>query len=161
MSIRFVEMTASHVEPVAALEAAVSTAPWSRGLFADELTLDASERFWLVAVDGAGDADGSVVGFGGLMFVGEDAHLMNIAVAPTVRRRGIGRRLFDALAQAAMDRGCVHLTLEVRVSNSSAIALYEDRGMHSVGVRPGYYEDGEDASIMWWYDMALANEVTT
>ena len=75
-------------------------------------------------------------------------HLMNIAVDPASRRRGIARALLEALlARAGRE---VPYTLEVRPSNTSAIALYEQFGFRSAGVRPRYYQDtGEDALIMW------------
>jgi ribosomal-protein-alanine N-acetyltransferase len=75
-------------------------------------------------------------------------HLMNIAVAPERRRSGVASRLLDRLLGEA--KGVLPLTLEVRVSNHQAIAMYERFGFRSAGVRPRYYHDnGEDALIMW------------
>jgi len=78
----------------------------------------------------------------------EAYHLMNIAVDPARRRRGIARMLIDAMIErAGID---ANFTLEVRVSNVGAIALYESYGFRSVGTRRRYYQDtGEDAIIMW------------
>ena len=75
-------------------------------------------------------------------------HLMNIAVDPVLRRRGVARALIDAMIErAGVD---ANFTLEVRVSNAGAIALYESYGFRSVGTRRRYYADtGEDALIMW------------
>jgi [ribosomal protein S18]-alanine N-acetyltransferase len=73
---------------------------------------------------------------------------MNIAVAPEQRRHGIAGRLLEHLFEEA--RGVLPFTLEVRVSNHGAIAMYERFGFRSAGVRPRYYHDnGEDALIMW------------
>jgi ribosomal-protein-alanine N-acetyltransferase len=75
-------------------------------------------------------------------------HLMNIAVEPTSRRRGIANALLEALLQRAGQEE--PYTLEVRPSNAPAIALYEQFGFRSAGIRPRYYQDtGEDALIMW------------
>jgi ribosomal-protein-alanine N-acetyltransferase len=75
-------------------------------------------------------------------------HLMNVAVAPERRRRGVARRLILRLLEEAGRE--LPFTLEVRVSNRAAIAMYEDLGFRSAGVRPRYYQDnGEDALIMW------------
>jgi [ribosomal protein S18]-alanine N-acetyltransferase len=75
-------------------------------------------------------------------------HLMNIAVDPIVRRRGLGSRLLDAMLERAGADSAY--TLEVRTSNMPAIALYERYGFRSAGTRPRYYQDtGEDAMIMW------------
>jgi ribosomal-protein-alanine N-acetyltransferase len=75
-------------------------------------------------------------------------HLMNVAVTPERRRRGVARRLVSQLLDEAGRE--LPFTLEVRVSNRSAIAMYEGLGFRSAGVRPRYYQDnGEDALIMW------------
>jgi ribosomal-protein-alanine N-acetyltransferase len=75
-------------------------------------------------------------------------HLMNVAVAPERRRAGIASRLIDQLVEEAGRE--LPFTLEVRVSNRAAIAMYEQLGFRSAGVRPRYYQDnGEDALIMW------------
>ena len=75
-------------------------------------------------------------------------HLMNIAVDPAARRRGLASRLLDAMLERAGHDGS--FTLEVRTSNAPAIALYERYGFRASGTRPRYYQDtGEDAVIMW------------
>jgi ribosomal-protein-alanine N-acetyltransferase len=75
-------------------------------------------------------------------------HLMNVAVAPERRRMGVATRLISELLEVS--GGVLPLTLEVRVSNTEAIAMYEGLGFRSAGVRPRYYQDnGEDALIMW------------
>jgi [ribosomal protein S18]-alanine N-acetyltransferase len=75
-------------------------------------------------------------------------HLMNVAVAPQWRRRGVASRLIERLVEEG--GGELPFTLEVRVSNREAIAMYERLGFRSAGVRPRYYQDnGEDALIMW------------
>jgi ribosomal-protein-alanine N-acetyltransferase len=75
-------------------------------------------------------------------------HLMNIAVDPAVRRRGFGHRLLEGLFERAGQDASY--TLEVRTSNTPAIALYEQYGFRAAGTRPRYYQDtGEDAMIMW------------
>jgi [ribosomal protein S18]-alanine N-acetyltransferase len=75
-------------------------------------------------------------------------HLMNVAVSPESRRRGIARRLIRRLLEEAGRE--LPFTLEVRVSNRGAISMYEELGFRSAGVRPRYYQDnGEDALVMW------------
>jgi ribosomal-protein-alanine N-acetyltransferase len=77
-------------------------------------------------------------------------HVMNVAVAPTHRRRGIASTLLEKLFELTAGRGRRGYTLEVRVSNQEAIALYERLGFKARGVRRGYYTDNrEDALIMW------------
>lgn len=144
-------MTEDDLDAMEAIEAAVSEEPWTRSLFAGELELHPAERHWLVAVGPAG-----LVGFGGMRYVVEDAHLMNVAVAPESARLGIGKRLVVALTLEAIDRGAKNLTLEVRVDNEPAKALYFGLKMAPVGLRPGYYRGGRDALVLWAHDIDRA-----
>lgn len=142
-------MTPDDVPAVAGLEAAVSAEPWSAKLFADEFAVVAHDsRRWVVA-----EADGALVGFGGLMIVGDEGHVMNLAADPSRRRTGIGRRLLSALWDEAVAAGVRHLTLEVRLDNEAARALYHRFGFAPVGVRRGYYGDGTDALVLWVHDI--------
>lgn len=139
-------MTEAHLPEVLDLERRTYATPWSEQIFRDELA--AENRLYLVALD----AEGRVVGYGGVMEVGEEAHITTVAVDPAHRRSRIGTRLMLELVTGAIERGAKSLTLEVRVSNASAQALYRRFGMVPVGVRKAYYVD-EDALIMWAHDI--------
>lgn len=137
-------MRRRHLRAVTAIERAVSPHPWSHSLFAGELRMPSS-RFWVVARGGT-----RVVGFGGLMVVGDEGHITNLAVHPEWRRRGIATRMLMVLVDEASERGVSDLTLEVRLSNDPAQGLYRRFGFAPGGIRPRYYRDnGEDALIMW------------
>ena len=138
-------MDLDDLESVVMLEQASQPAPWSETVFRDELAAD--NRIYLVALD-----NDAVVGFGGVMVVGDEAHTTNLLVSPTHRRHGLGRKLMAALVARAVERGARHLTLEVRTSNEAARALYAGLGLAPVGVRPGYYGT-EDALILWAHDI--------
>jgi ribosomal-protein-alanine N-acetyltransferase len=84
-----------------------------------------------------------------------DAHVTNIAVAADRQHAGVGTRLLAELAWKAIDRGCEAMTLEVRVSNTGAQALYRKFGFVPAGVRQRYYENTEDAIVMWCHDIGL------
>lgn len=127
------------------LEAANQPNPWSEGMFSDEIT--AQNRVYLAILDGD-----RLFGYGGLMVVAEEAHILNLLVAPDQRRNGLGRLLVIALIKEAILLGAKHLTLEVRSRNSAAIDLYRKCGLAPVGIRPGYYGD-DDAVIMWAHDI--------
>jgi ribosomal-protein-alanine N-acetyltransferase len=137
-------LTLEDLETVVAMEAANRPAPWTEGVFRDELA--AENRIYLAA-----DEDG-VVGWGGLMLVGAEAHVTNLLVDPEWRRRGIGLELMLALIEAAVSEGARHLTLEVRSKNEEARRLYARLGLAPVGVRRGYYGD-DDALILWVHDI--------
>jgi [ribosomal protein S18]-alanine N-acetyltransferase len=126
------------------LEAAHQPAPWSQKVFEDELT--AAGRIYLAV------GDTELTGYGGVMVVGEEAHITNLFVEPESRGHGIGGRLLVGLIEAAIDSGARNLTLEVRVDNEPARALYASLGLAPVGIRPAYYGDA-DALILWVHDI--------
>jgi ribosomal-protein-alanine N-acetyltransferase len=134
-------MTTADVAAVADLEGASFDVPWPPEVFFEELS--APSRWYLVA-----ECEHGVTAYGGIMLADGDAHVMTIAVSPDHRRSGAGKRMLLALIDAALEMGANAITLEVAVSNRSAIALYEVFGFEAVGTRPGYY-GGEDALIMW------------
>ncbi len=141
-----------HLADVMEIEQVSYPKPWSRNVFQSELELARSgERYYLAARVG-----GVVIGYAGLMFVVGDAHVTNIAVAADRQRSGVATRLLAALAWEAIDRGCEAMTLEVRVSNSGAQALYRSFGFVPAGVRQRYYENTEDAIVMWCHDIGAA-----
>jgi ribosomal-protein-alanine N-acetyltransferase len=141
-----------HLADILAIEHVSYPKPWSRGVFQSELELTrGSDRYYIVARSGA-----TVVGYAGLMFVVGDAHVTNIAVTADRQRTGIATRMLADLAWEAINRGCDAMTLEVRVSNTGAQALYRRFGFVPAGVRQRYYENTEDAIVMWCHDIGEA-----
>ena len=140
--MRMERMDAKHVSQVAALEAICFQDPWSENSVASELNNPLS--FWLVALEGD-----RVAGYVGSQTVVGETDMMNVAVHPDFRRRGVAEALILALVEElkAMDSHC--LTLEVRASNAPAIALYEKMGFSQIGLRKNYYRNPrEDALIL-------------
>ncbi len=135
-------MTRSHISQIAALEKACFSMPWSDKAIESELTNPLS--LWLVALDGD-----RVTGYVGSQSVMGEADMMNIAVAAPYRRQGVAQSLICALMQALKNKDVRCLTLEVRVSNAAALAMYEKLGFAQIGRRPGYYTaPKEDALIL-------------
>ncbi len=98
----------------------------------------------------APSAEYPIIGYGGVWLVVDEAHVTTIAVAPAYRGRGVGELLLNALIDHAYALAAQRMTLEVRVSNTSAQHLYLKYGFQIAGTRPRYYTDnGEDALIMW------------
>lgn len=113
---------------------------------ADALRRDVGARD--AAVLGA-RREGALLGFGVVRLLADEAHVLTLAVLPTVRGRGIGGALLAALREAAVGLGARTLTLEVREHNAPAIRLYRSAGLREVGRRRRYYQDtGEDALLM-------------
>jgi len=127
------------------IERASYPTPWSRSMFASELAKPSSICL------GAFDLETrELVGYLVISRYVDAWHVMNVAVSPERRRRGIATSLLERLFEVTAGRGRRGYTLEVRVSNSDAIALYERLGFKPRGVRRGYYTDNrEDALIMW------------
>jgi ribosomal-protein-alanine acetyltransferase len=138
--------TATDLAAIVAVDRASGAVGWSPATFADELARP--DRRWLVT-----EIDGQVVGVAGVADLAGDAHVLAVGVLPAARRRGIATGLVRGLLRAAIDDlGSVRVTLEVRRSNAAARALYARCGFAEVGVRPGYYADGEDAVVLWCDD---------
>lgn len=128
---------------VGAVERASFSAGWPKTAFQHELTNNAVARYLVL------ERAGTVVGFAGLWIMLDEAHIVTVAILPRERRRGYARRLVLALLDLAVEEGMTSATLECRVSNDAARALYRDFGFHEVGSRKRYYADnGEDAVIM-------------
>ena len=137
-----VKMNESHVMAVAELESMLFSAHWDAASVQSELQNELS--LWLVAVD-----NGFVQGYIGSQTVLGESDMLNLAVHPDHRRKGIGRLLTQALCDSLKEGGSHCITLEVRVSNEPAKTLYESMGFVPVGRRPRYYSRPiEDADIL-------------
>ena len=136
-------MTADHVAAVAELEKiCFGTEAWSEKSVASELANQLS--LWLVVLE-----EDAVAGYVGSQTVMDETDMMNVAVHPDHRRKGIAEALVDALVEALKEKGSHCLTLEVRASNAPAIGLYEKLGFQQVGLRKNYYRNPkEDALIL-------------
>lgn len=146
-TLRFVQLTEEHIPEILAIEKLSNSAPWSEGSFRNEL--DHSHARFLVAY-----LDGRIVGYGGMWLVVDEAHITNVAVAPSERRKGIGKQLMIELLFEAKRAGMACSTLEVRANNAAAIGLYENLGYVTTASRTGYYPDNrEDAAVMWLFDL--------
>jgi ribosomal-protein-alanine N-acetyltransferase len=131
----------SDLPAVISIERRSFPTPWSLAMFVLELSKPSG--ICLAATDGD-----ELLGYLVCSRYDQVWHLMNVAVSPERRRAGIARRLISKLVEES--GGKLPFTLEVRVSNHPAIAMYERLGFRSAGVRPRYYQDnGEDALIMW------------
>jgi ribosomal-protein-alanine N-acetyltransferase len=131
------------LESVMAIETRVYPFPWSRGIFADCLRVGYS--CWVL------ELDQSIVGYAVLSAGAGEAHILNICISPNYQGQGHGARLLNRLVDLSRWHQASSLFLEVRPSNTVAVAMYQDYGFSVVGRRPNYYpsEDGrEDALIM-------------
>ena len=147
--VAIVPMLAGHIEAVMPYEREMfGTEAWTANGYRTELA-DVARRYYLAAEA----ADGSVLGWAGLLVVGESAEILTVGVVPAARRRGIARALLNGLIEEATRRGAVEAFLEVRVDNDAARGLYVADGFVEVGMRPGYYDGGRVAAVVMRRDL--------
>ena len=143
--MQIVPMTAAHVDQVAALERVCFSDPWSADALREEL--DNPHAVFTVA-----EESGRVLGYVGMHHLVDEGFITNVAVSPDARRQGVAQALLGALADYGTAHSLYRITLEVRVGNVPAIALYERLGYVRDGVRPGFYSHPtEDAAIYSLY----------
>jgi ribosomal-protein-alanine N-acetyltransferase len=146
-------MRRRHLRQAMPIENDAYPTSWSRAVFESELdqTRDGSRRY-LVARVGR-----QVVGYAGVWMVpdpgGAQAHVTNVVVGTDHRRQGVATRLLVALADDIIERGCVAWTLEVRATSEGAQDLYRRFGFAPAGIRKRYYDNREDAIVMWCHDI--------
>lgn len=134
-------MNESHVAQIAELEKICFSDPWSENSVASELNNPLS--VWLVA-----EENGVVCGYVGSQTVLDETDMMNIAVHPDFRRKGIAAALIAELVRLLKERGSRILRLEVRESNAPAIALYETMGFTQLGLRKNYYRNPKENALI-------------
>lgn len=143
MKIEIREMLMEDVPQVASLERRIFSLPWSEKSFAGSL-VSGDTGYYTAWVDGA------LAGYCGYLRSFCEADITNVAVAMEYRNRGVGYAMLCAMMEEGRKKGIERYTLEVRVSNTAAISLYEKLGFERAGIRPGFYDrPKEDALIMW------------
>ena len=148
VEVHLVALRRRHLRSVMRIEAQVYPHPWTLPLFMSELNLRTSRTYVAARVEG------SVVGYAGVMYTGDESHVTTIAVDPRWHRHKIASRMLAHLARVSRERSVRHMTLEVRVANTGAQALYRKFGFEPAGIRKNYYaETKEDALIMWAHDI--------
>jgi [ribosomal protein S18]-alanine N-acetyltransferase len=149
IEVRIAPMRRRHLRTIMRIEKQVYPRPWTVGVFAAEIS--GRDRYYVVAKVGS-----VLVGYAGMLYSLDDAHVTNIAVDPAWHRHQIGSRLLVMLMREALAHGTRNVTLEVRVSNTGAQAMYHRFGFVPAGIRARYYENTEDAIVMWANDIDTA-----
>ena len=144
MDYKIVPATREHIDGIVKIENACFSAPWTRENIAGEL---ANENARFLAAE-----CGETIGYIGVHEIAGEAYISNIAVLSAYRGKGAGEALLTRASDDARERGCAFITLEVRGSNTAAIALYEKCGFEKAGVRKNFYSNpAEDAIIYTKY----------
>ena len=151
MTLELRRLELDDLDAIEGIESVSYRTPWSRSMFTSELAKPSSLS--LAAVDD----DGTLVGYLVLSKQVDAWHVMNVAVAPEHRRRGVASALLARLLEVTKGDAERGHTLEVRVSNLGAIALYERFGFQRRGLRRAYYTDNREDAVIMWRDPELAD----
>ena len=141
-------MKLSDIDMVMELEHASFPEPWPRSLYEREVSQGRFSHYLVIVPAEAGAGLPPLLGQGGYWLIGEEAHIVTIAVAAAWRRHRLGKWLLLTLMAAARQGGAAMVTLEVRPSNGPALALYYQLGFVQIGQRRRYYPNGEDAYVL-------------
>lgn len=140
---QFRPMTEDDLDAIMAIEPHIYSHPWSRGNFSDSLI--SGYPAWVLL------CDAKIIGYALMMLVLDEAHLLNLSIAKAYQKQGLGRLLLEHMINIAKKHHAANMFLEVRPSNISAIALYENIGFNEMAIRRGYYpahNGREDAVLM-------------
>jgi ribosomal-protein-alanine N-acetyltransferase len=145
---RIMPLQLEHIDGVLEVDRLSFSIPWSRASFENEAVQNDFARY-VVAVSG-----GKIIGYGGVWIIAGEGQITNIAVHPDFRGMGTASKILEALIEICRHEAVSDMTLEVRVSNTPAIELYQKYGFVEEGVRKQFYADNkEDALIMWKHDI--------
>lgn len=136
-------LSLAHLEQLYDLEQLCFVAPWSRDSYQREFSENNLAHYFGVW------QEQRLLAFGGFWQILDEGHITNVAVHPGCRRLGLAQLLIAHMRAACLTLGGSTMTLEVRESNIAARRLYEKMGFATAGIRPHYYENGENAVIMW------------
>lgn len=140
-------MTVDDIAQVAEIERQIFSIPWSEKAFRDSMESD--NTIYIVAKE-----NDNVAGYAGMYLSFEEGNITNVAVNPLSRRKGIGEKIVRDILNRAYEKGVRDVFLEVRETNSVAIALYEKIGFKKEGIRKNFYDKPrENALIMWKHNL--------
>ncbi|MFD0051738.1 ribosomal protein S18-alanine N-acetyltransferase [Actinomycetes bacterium NPDC127524] len=143
-TMMFRMMKTEDIDQVLIVERKSFTLPWSRDAFFNELNHNQYAVYMVI------EDEGEIIGYCGAWIVIDEAHITNIAILPDYRGQKLGEALLRKMIEISLSQGVKRMTLEVRVSNTTAISLYEKLGFQKGGIRKNYYTDNqEDAYVMW------------
>jgi len=155
LPVEFSPMTLADLPEVARLEKILFSDAWSENLYRNELLSNPLSHYWVLrpSADWPNHSAGPppILGYCGYWIMGDECHIVNIATHPDWQGRGLGRRMMVEMLAQLRPKGVTEVTLEVRVGNVPAIALYTKFGFTEVGRRRRYYADGEDALLLTRY----------
>lgn len=140
---KFRPMHKTDLDEIMQIEPQIYSHPWTRGNFLD--SLNSGYSAWVL------QKNDEIIGYSLLMMIMDEAHLLNLSISKDYQKQGLGRYLLEYMMQMARNHHALNMFLEVRTSNISAIALYENVGFNEMAIRRNYYpakSGREDAILM-------------
>lgn len=134
---------AKDIDRIFAIENECFTKPWTINMFIEDIVVNDKARYYVV------EYNTEIIGYAGYWHILDEAHITNIAIKPEFQQKGIGAFLLKNMLLMLLKDNIETATLEVKKSNKAAIKLYMQAGFEIEGRRKAYYENGEDALIMW------------
>lgn len=131
------------IDSILAIENECFQKPWTLNMFVEDIVVNDKARYYVV------EYNTEIIGYAGYWHIQDEAHITNIAIKPKYQRAGIGTLLLKNMLLILAKENIKRATLEVKKSNKMAIKLYEQAGFMIEGTRKAYYENSEDALIMW------------
>lgn len=149
--VRYRLMNVPDIEQIMEVETTSFKTPWSADAFMNEL-INNHFAYYIIAQIGQ-----RIIGYCGVWIIIDEAHITNVAVHPDYRGNKIGENLMRHIITLSMSYGAKKMTLEVRVSNKIAQALYNKFGFEEHGIRKGYYTDNQEDAIIMWVNLDDSN----
>ncbi len=140
--LEIIPTTTEHLDRIVEIEALCFTTPWSRKSFADSMANEHIISFFTATVNG------DIAGYICVFHLFEEGELLNIAVSPDYRKRGLGQALMNKMYDCLKLKNITRITLEVRESNTNAKNLYLKNGFKPIGVRRNYYTSPTENGIV-------------
>ncbi|MGI6224769.1 MAG: ribosomal protein S18-alanine N-acetyltransferase [Peptococcales bacterium] len=147
---RLRKMELGDIDQVVEIENVSFPTPWSTFAFTCELLDNNFANYLVLTLD---NDQNTIIGYGGMWIILDEAHVTNIAIAPSYRGKRLGEYLLREMMVRALAKGAEKMTLEVRVSNTNAQKLYKRLGFKATGLRKGYYLDNDEDAIIMWVDL--------
>ncbi len=136
------QMQVEDLDCILEIERASFPSPWPKKLFLRDLSNNSLSLYFNIILE-------EIVGFIGCWIIIDELHIINLAIRPGYRQRGFADKLLRFIFSKAKSLGLIRATLEVRVSNEKAIRLYKKHGFYIAKTMNNYYDNKEDALIMW------------
>lgn len=144
--VSFRLMTKDDIDIIVKIERKCFSTPWSKKMIEDDFKNGLT--YYIIC-----EKENRPIGYAGMWHVVNEGHITNVAIIPEEQGKGFGKKLMEELILFAKQKHMIGMTLEVRISNKTAIHLYESLGFKAEGLRPEYYSDNRESALIMWKNL--------